>query len=178
MVSLTRFKNFRLMHDRKLIRLPGFDYSSGRYYFITICVNDHINSFGFIRNKIMHLSENGIIAQDQWNWLGKQYPYLELVTFIVMPDHIHGVLYIDEGYYKKNPGRNCRDRSLQEENSKIKPLPELIGAYKTTVSKRIHLAGDILFRWQKSYHDHIIRNNNALERIIEYIETNPANWSV
>jgi putative transposase len=52
-------------------------------------------------------------------------------------------------------------------------LPELIGAYKTTVSKRIHLAGDKKFKWQKSYHDHIIRDLQSLTRIIKYIDANP-----
>lgn len=59
---------------------------------------------------------------------------------------------------------------------KIKPLPELIGAYKTTVSKRIHQAGDLDFKWQESYYDHIIRNNKTLDRIINYIQKNPENW--
>lgn len=109
------------MKERKLIRLAGFDYTSNRYYFFTICTNV----------------------------------------------------------------RNGRDHSLQlvhslqskQTNPKIKPLPELIGAYKTTVSKRIHLAGDMTFRWQKSYHEHIIRNNWALNRIKHYIQTNPENWN-
>jgi putative transposase len=59
---------------------------------------------------------------------------------------------------------------------KIKPLTELIGAYKTTVSKRIHLHGDLMFKWQKSFHDHIIRNNQSLNNIINYVETNPSRW--
>jgi putative transposase len=67
-----------------------------------------------------------------------------------------------------------RDPSLHYH--KIKPLPELIGAYKTTVSKRIHMAGDREFRWQNSYHDHIIRNARSLNRIKNYIEKNPENW--
>jgi hypothetical protein len=63
-------------------------------------------------------------------------------------------------------------------HTKIKPLPELIGAYKTTVSKRIHLSGNVWFKWQKSYYDHIIRNSRDLSRIRKYIEANMENWSV
>jgi len=77
-----------------------------------------------------------------------------------MPDHVHGIIYIKSGH----------------PYLKIKPLPELIGAYKTTVSKRIHQAGNVEFKWQKSYHDHIIRNIRSLNRIKHYIETNPENW--
>lgn len=125
----------------------------------------------------MHLSRNGIIAFEQWKWLGNQYPYIDLISFIIMPDHVHGIIYIDGDYFNNYVG-NGRDRSLQsiQPNPKIKPLPELIGAYKTTVSKRIHQIGDVEFKWQKSYHDHIIRNIKSLTKIKHYIETNPENW--
>jgi putative transposase len=148
------------MSERKLLRLPGFNYSASRYYFFTICVKGHAHSFGSIEKKSMHLSHSGIIAFEQWVWLGAQYPYIDLISFIIMPDHVHGIIYIKSGH----------------PYLKIKPLPELIGAYKTTVSKRIHQAGNVEFKWQKSYHDHIIRNIRSLNRIKHYIETNPENW--
>jgi putative transposase len=167
------------MRDRKLIRLTGFNYGASRHYFFTICVKDHCNSFGNIQNKSMCLSSNGIIALEQWNWLGDQYPYIDLISFVIMPDHIHGIIYINAGFYNHSiSGTDCdvvvngRDRSLQSKqtNSKIKPLPELIGAYKTTVSKRIHISGDVEFKWQKSFHDHIIRNIKSLNRIKHYMK--------
>ena len=183
------------MHNRKLIRLSGFDYSANRYYFFTICIKDHLQSFGSIVNKSVLLSKNGIIAMEQWHWLGIQYPYIDLISFVIMPDHVHGIIYIDTDFYKQYVGngeninvRNDRDRSLHKNTNrsmvinpdrsqqKIKPLPELLGAYKTTVSKRIHLDGDMNFKWQKSYHDHIIRNIRSLNIIKRYIENNPENW--
>jgi putative transposase len=124
---------------------------------------------------------------EQWDWLGKQYPYIDLISFVVMPDHVHGVIFINNEYYIDSLG-NGRDHSLTFSTDhslsniqnnippKIKPLPELIGAYKTTVSKRIHLAGDVDFKWQKSYYDHIVRVARYLNSIVKYIETNPANW--
>jgi putative transposase len=173
------------MRERKRIRLDGFDYSSSRHYYVTICVKDRIHSFGKIENKSMQLSPNGIIALEQWHWLGNQFPYIDLISFIIMPNHVHGIIFINSEYYKNIiPGTdinnrngdgcvgNGRDHSLH----KIKPLTELIGAYKTTVSKRIHLAGDLDFKWQKSYYDHIIRDKQSLDRIKKYIETNEANW--
>jgi REP element-mobilizing transposase RayT len=206
------------VHERKLTRLTGFDYSVSRYYFVTICVQDHSHSFGTIENKSMRLSQNGIVAMEQWLWLGIQYPYIDLISFVIMPDHVHGIIYIDADFYNDNVG-NGRDRSLHKFDRslhkfdrslhkfdrslhkfdcslhihnrsqqsiqpntmvksihKIKPLPELIGAYKTTVSKRIHMSGDVEFKWQKSYHDHIIRNIKSLNNIKHYIETNPKNW--
>ena len=165
------------MQERKLNRLSGFDYSVSRYYSVTICVKAHSPSFGKIENKSMKLSQNGIIAMEQWLWLGTQYPYIDLISFVIMPNHVHGIIYIVADFYNNYVG-NGRDRSLQSKqpDPKIKSLPELIGAYKTTVSKRIHISGDVEFKWQKSYYDHIIRNNLALERIIEYIKTNPEKW--
>jgi len=155
------------MHSRKPTRLKGFDYSTRRYYFFTIIVKDHNHSFGTISDKTMKLSVNGNIAMTQWIWLGDRFPYLKLISFVVMPDHIHGIIFIDSDYYKKRPGI---------EILKIKPLSELIGAYKTTVSKIIHENGDVDFKWHNSYHDHIIRNDWELIRIKHYIENNPANW--
>ncbi len=178
-----------------------------RNYFITIIIKGHIHAFGEIADKTMKLSKSGIIAAEQWYWLGEQYPYIDLVSFIVMPDHIHGIIRINPNYYvdinesgyiddavgkgrdpslhkinqnipniPNNPNNITEENEPIRKTDKIKPLPELIGAYKTTVSKRIHLAGDTEFKWQNSYYDHIIRNNPSLNRIIHYIETNPENW--
>jgi REP element-mobilizing transposase RayT len=130
-------------------------------------VNEHIHSFGTISDNKIKLSVNGNIAMERWIWLGRQFPYLGLISFVVMPDHIHGIIFINSDYYTKRPG---------VEILKIKPLPELIGAYKTTVSKQIHAQGDVDFKWQNSYHDHIIRNDWELIRIKRYIDNNPANW--
>ena len=201
------------MRNRKHIRLNGFDYSSMRYYFVTMKVKDHIRSFGSIIDKSMHLSGNGVIAMEQWHWLGDRYPYIDLLSFVIMPDHIHGIIHINPNYFidndesgfdnndeigfDNNVGKG-RDPSLLRNNNidnnkfndntdqnvpirkpnKIKPLTELIGAYKTTVSKRIHMAGDMEFKWQNSYHDHIIRKMRSLNRIKHYIETNPENWDL
>ena len=106
------------MRDRKLIRLTGFNYGAIWHYFFTICVKDHCNSFGNIKNKSMCLSSNGIIALEQWKWLGNQYPYIDLISFVIMPDHIHGIIYIDAGFYNRSILEtdcdvvNGRDRSL------------------------------------------------------------------
>jgi REP element-mobilizing transposase RayT len=83
-----------------------------------------------------------------------------------MPNHCHGILIIDPDV------GNGRNRSLP----KIKPLFELIGAFKTTSSKKIHEAGLREFKWQKSFYDHVIRNDKSLYRIRKYIINNPLKW--
>jgi REP element-mobilizing transposase RayT len=123
--------------------------------------------FGEIQNNEMILNQWGLIAQRQWEWLFQQYTYIAIDQYIIMPDHIHGIIHIND--IARGVG-NGRDRSLHPE--KIKSIPELIGAFKTTSSKAIHLSGNPDFKWKKSYYDRIIRNAEELYRIRRYIENN------
>jgi REP element-mobilizing transposase RayT len=111
----------------------------------------------------MYLNECGKIAHKQWEWLASQYSYVVLHSFIVMPNHVHAVIEINSDL--------VTDISI-----KIKTLSELIGAYKTTTSKQIHHIGNDKFAWQRSFHDHIIRDDAGYGRICNYIETNPEKW--
>ena len=150
-----------------------------------------------VREPQMILNGYGEIAEKQWYWLAEQYPYVVLHEFIAMPNHIHGIIEINRNgvgtgrdlssnVYDDVVGtgrglsnnaddnyiRTGRDLSLR----KIKSLSELMGAYKTTVSKQIHLAGYMEFAWQRSFHDHIIRDEKSYERISNYIIDNPKTW--
>ncbi len=154
----------------------------------------------------MNPNEYGQIANKQWKWLAKQYPYVILHAFVVMPNHVHGVIEINRDMvvgtgHDPSPGHDIagtgrdlspqlrdlspqlrdlspqlRDLSLTLRREKIKPLPEIMGAYKTTVSKQIHLAGYTDFGWQRSFHDHIIRDEKSFLTISKYITNNPLNW--
>lgn len=150
------------MRCRKPIRLRNYDYSRPGYYFITICTHHRMDWFGKIENGKIELNELGSIVDQQWKWLEQQYPYIHLDEFITMPNHFHGIIIVGNG----------RDRSLQ----KIKSISELIGAFKTTSSKLIHKTGCRDFHWQKSFHDHIIRNERSLNNIRQYILDNPIRW--
>jgi len=161
-----------MRHERKTIRLKDYDYSRNGFYFVTICTKDRIEQFGEIKNEAMIISDFGEIVKQQWLWLKEQYSYVGIDEYIVMPNHFHGILLIDS----EEVG-NGRDRSLQDNPAqKVKPLPELIGAFKTTSSKLIHESGLSIFKWQKSFHDHIIRNDKSLDRIRKYIHYNPLKW--
>ncbi len=159
------------MHERKRNRLQNFDYSSSGMYFVTSITKNRIPHFGDIKFGQMVLNTFGKIAQSQWLWLAKQYLYVQLHSFVVMPNHVHGILEIN-----RNLVGSGRDLTLQDE-IKIKPLSELIGAYKTTSSKLIHLAGCEDFLWQRSFHDSIIRDKVSYYKITNYIKSNPRNWS-
>nr|WP_314896061.1 transposase [uncultured Flavobacterium sp.] len=170
------------MKNRKRNRMLGYDYSQNNLYFVTICVQDRKCCFGNVidtvgtgrdlsvlsvhepMNPYMELNEYGSIAQKQLSWLNNQYAYVVLYSFIVMPNHVHAILEIDSNL-------------VTDSEIKIKSLSELIGAYKTTTSKQIHLAGFTGFTWQRSFHDHIIRNDGSYERISSYIETNHERWN-
>ncbi len=148
--------------SRKPNRKKGFDYSSEQIYFVTICTHEKTHDFGFVDNSCMKLNENGKIAEEQLHWLEQQYPYVEIHNAVVMPNHVHVLFQIEA------------QKGMI--STKIKSVSELIGAFKTTVSKAIHSEGHIDFRWQRSFHDHIVRDANGYENIFQYISDNPARW--
>ncbi len=179
-----------MRRGRKANRLNGFNYQSERLYFITSCVRKMICCFGEISDGKMIPNEFGQIANHQWLWLTQQFKYIRLHAFVVMPNHIHGIIEIDGGGivgtgrefgtgHELAMGRDVgtgRDLSLLTPTEKIKSLSEIMGAYKTTVSKQIHLAGYPEFQWQRSFYDRIIRDENAYLNISRYIINNPGKW--
>ena len=184
-----------MIRERKLLRLAGYDYTAPGAYFITACVHGRKNEFGIIENGVMQLNEYGLIVEQQWKWLFDQYDYLKTGEYCVMPNHFHGIIQITVGNGRDRSLRDCDrfprdcdrfprdcdrfprdcDRSLHR-GGKIKSIPELIGAFKTTSSKLIHIAGNNKFKWQKSYYDVIIRDDESFYRISEYIRNNPKHW--
>ncbi len=166
--------------------MKDYDYSRDGYYFVTICVKNKIECFGEIQNGKMILNEYGKIAQKQWLWLAEQYDYVKLDEWIIMLNHLHGILIIENNNIAPSVGTG-RDLSLlrrqcnifsQQQTRKIKPLSELIGAFKTTSSKLIHQYGLSEFQWQKNYYDHIIRDEKSLDKIRKYIFENSLKWEL
>lgn len=175
---------------RKKNRLENYDYSLIGSYFVTICTHDRLCWFGEIKNRNMILNEFGTIAYKQFQWLAIQYPYAQLDAFVVMPNHVHAVVVIDP---TNSPGRRDRSRPAPTMHTEIPTgiqprtaetitngntlsLSNIVGAYKTTTSKLIHQSGYPEFAWQRSFHDHIIRNEIELTKIRQYIERNPLRW--
>ena len=120
-------------------------------------------------------------------WLAEQYQYVEIHNFVVMPNHVHAIIEIATvGAGRDQPVRDqpvrydlfACDLPDQDEKIKIKSLSSLMGAFKTTSSKMIHQAGFVDFAWQRSFHDHIIRNEISYARINDYIDANPERWAV
>lgn len=149
--------------NRKLNRLGGYDYSQDGYYFVTICTKNHENFFGKIKNGKMFLNDYGQIVQNQWIGLPDHYQNCILDEYIVMPNHIHGIVIIN------NKNNNIVGNGLKPFPTPLKPFPtplkprhslsEFIRGFKTFSSKNINIKyGKKIFQWQKSFYDHIIGN--------------------
>lgn len=160
------------MKNRKSIRLVGYDYSSAGAYFVTICAAEKKCLFGQINEGKMILNEYGRAAAESWEWLMRQYEYLKLDKWTIMPNHLHGIITID--VFDREGG------SRTAPTKKVKPLGRLIGAFKTISTKRINelrqTPADIV--WQRNYYEHIIRDENELNRICEYIINNHLKWEL
>lgn len=149
-------------HHRRSIRLKGYDYSQAGAYYVTILTYQRDRFLGEIVNHEMHLNLFGKIVLQTWNNLPRHYPHLKLGAFVIMPDHVHGILILDD-----NP--QCTERH---------GIPEIVRALKTFSARRINrLCGsEGIPVWQRNYYEHIIRNDKDMERIVRYIETNPLRW--
>ncbi|MFC1721765.1 transposase [Patescibacteria group bacterium] len=156
--------------------MPGYDYSLPGWYYVTICTKNRIECLGDVKNAIMILNRHGQIAEQQWLWLGQQYDYVNVDVFVVMSNHLHGVLNIRDVPVWTGRDLSIRARDRDDDGAKIKSLSELIGAFKTTSSKIIHQNGFIDFAWQRSFYDRIIADDNEYYRICQYIRDNPAKW--
>jgi len=167
-------------------RLPIWDYGSNAAYFVTICTKDRICWFGKIQDTKMVLSEIGEIANKCWLEINQHFPFVNLDAYIVMPNHIHGIVLIEKPEYKQNKINLVETQdfaSLQRQpNSHFnkfgpqsKNLASIIRGFKIGVSNRARLLHPN-FSWQPRFHDHIIRNETDYNRICDYILNNPARW--
>lgn len=156
------------IHHRRSIRLRGYDYSRNGAYFVTICSWNREVTFGDILDGKMRPNECGKIIDAAWSWLGQQYPYLELIGHVVMPNHFHGILLFDQSM----------GGSRTAPTQRAKHLGGILGAFKTHSAKLINevrqTSGSPV--WQRNYYERIIRDEFELKRIREYIQSNPANW--
>ncbi len=154
--------------DRKLQRLPGYDYTQDGKYFVTFCVKDKRCILGQVKNGFMELNKFGMIVYDCYLDLLNHYENCLPQDYIIMPNHVHCVIKIDNSKIKIPDNANdpfCRYG-----------LSEMVRAWKSFSSKRINENYEDYFKWQKSFYDHIIRNEKELYAIKKYIKNNPGKW--
>lgn len=163
--------------ERRSIRLNGYNYCSSGVYFVTICTQGKENVFGRIENKKIVLNNFGIVAKYEWLRTAQIRTYVKLDMFIIMPDHVHGILIImnDVGATGSVAHKTLKRESVVQITLKPESLGSIIGQYKSVVTKKIHKMGLRDFRWQRNYYDRVIRNDAELFAIRKYILNNPMN---
>ncbi len=186
-------------HNRRSIRLRGYDYSQDGMYFLTICANQQECLFGKIVNGSMRLNELGRIVSEQWVAVSERFPTVELDAFVVMPNHFHGILAIADKstdvraplagaqYSGDEPSHHVVSRATRRvaPTNDSPTLGEIVGAYKSLCVHHClewikrNAPGRVLGKlWQRNYWEHIIRNESELNQIREYIHNNPAQWEL
>lgn len=179
-------------------RASWWNYGWSGAYFITICTANRNHFFGEIKENKMQLSPIGILADVFWHEIKNHAENIELGAFVVMPNHIHGILILDNPEIKPSsettvivetrhalslPPQTSQIPSQQRfQNQGRNIVSSIIGSYKSAVTKhcnRLQLTDNdgVVFGWQSRFHDHIIRNDDEYQRINDYIENNPANWN-
>lgn len=181
---------------RRSIRLKGYDYSQAGAYFVTIVSWQREMLFGEIVNEEMKLNHNGQIVRDAWFDLKNHYRHVELGAFVIMPNHVHGIIILIDDISrggspiirettssdKTNVGELPLPKGKTHPYVKPKPrhgLPEIVRAFKSFSARRINRLRktDGIPVWQRNYYEHIIRNEREMDNIHRYIESNPARWN-
>ena len=163
---------------RKSIRLVDYDYAQSGAYFVTVCAAARQCLFGEIIDTKVRLNAVGRIVAEEWEWMGLVRENVLLDAFVVMPNHIHGIVVIVAG-----PGGE-EDASIHGQlrmfgQSQTGALPNIVGGFKSAVTRRVNelygTQGESL--WQQNYYEHIIRSDEDLARVRDYIHNNPAAWA-
>ncbi|MDP9380180.1 MAG: transposase [Chloroflexota bacterium] len=170
-------------------RLKGWDYSSTAVYFVTICTRESYPYFGDVVDGEVRLTAIGIVAGLFWQEIPEHHPVAICDEFVVMPNHVHGILAITRrdrdvawqtGETAGNVARGDVACNVSTEMSRrslgVGSLGVIVRSYKSAVSNWCHSHGHEGFAWQPRYHDHIIRNEKSLHETRRYIHDNPANW--
>ena len=176
--------------NRHSIRLPNYDYSSEGYYFVTMCTQKRKEMFGKITKHKMILNNIGKIIKNHWELLPKRFP-IKLDLFQIMPNHLHGIIQIvvkpkspavgvsfmkPDNLKSKTPIDILKSNHHMGLINQTPTLGHIIRHFKGITSKKIHEQGFNIKIWQRNFHEHIIRNENKLNKIRQYIKLNPTIW--
>lgn len=186
--------------NRRNIRLKGYDYSQPGAYFVTICTRDRACLFGEVADGEMRLNEWGEIVLWTWRDLPNHVPNVQLDAFVIMPNHVHGIIIITDPANapaavgagsepaptqpQPAPAQPAPDQSIASISGGIAAkrygLPEIMRQFKTFSARRINEQRGTpgLPIWQRNYYEHIIRNEESLNCIRQYIADNPLRWAL
>ncbi len=178
------------IHQRRSIRLKGYDYSCTNLYFITVCTKNRESLFGYVEHTKMISSDAGIITEQCWQEIPTHYPNTKLHEHIIMPNHMHGIIQITNenvGVQDFEPFQHetlqndlSQNNHLQKINQYQKVIPKSIGSivrgFKIGVTKWFRQNTEIHNVWQKGFYEHIIRDEQSYFKISKYINNNPLTW--
>jgi REP element-mobilizing transposase RayT len=171
-------------HHRHSIRLKGFDYSQPGAYFVTIVTWQRECLFGEVVDGEMHLNEYGKIVQEWWHEISAHFPNVETTSFVIMPNHVHGIILITAERRGTVPVPSIHEQInvVTTHSGGVTPplraptLGQVVAYFKYQSTKEMNTLdgiGTITKFWQRNYYEHIIRNEREMSKIWDYIETNP-----
>ncbi len=183
-------------HNRRSIRLTGYDYSRAGACFVTICAHNRKCLFGDIVNGAMRLNDAGHVAEKCWQAIPDHFPHATVDEFIVMPNHIHGIVFLNNHTVTNggmvgmngavvavgaNAGANVGAKNFSPlrhptPRGTSKTIGSIVRGFKIGVTKWIRQNANVHDVWQRNYWEHIVRDENELHRIRQYIINNPAKW--
>jgi REP element-mobilizing transposase RayT len=171
--------------NRRSLRLPEYDYGAAGAYFVTICTRDRISLFGEIDHGTMMLNEFGEIVAVCRSDLPRHFPNIQLDCFIVMLNHIHGLIEITGEFSENSVGAQhaapVRAVPVYHSTRNVQPgsLGAIVRSFKAASSRRINLLSGTpgATIWQRNYYEHVVRDESELQRVREYIVNNPARWA-
>lgn len=171
-----------MVRNRRSIRLPGYDYSKGGYYSVTICIQNRLNLLGKIVDGEMILNLAGKMIKNLWCQIPEKYPGVDIDEYIFMPNHMHGIVIVGTESNVK-PMVNVNGQARGPAPTPILSLPDVVHRFKSFSTHeykdriRQHKWPIINKRlWQRNYYEHIIRNDQDCQTIRRYIQDNPKNW--
>ena len=159
-------------------RLPSHDYSQPGAYFVTICAAERQCLFGEIVDGQMKLNRDGLIVAKQWAGLPGHHVNVSLDEFVIMPNHVHGILFLSNGS-PSSVGAGFQPADASHPTKPKHGLPEIIRGFKTYSSLEINrllgTPGNPV--WQRNYYEHVVRTEDDLDAIRRYIVENPLKWA-
>lgn len=175
-----------MFYERRSVRLRDYDYAQEGMYYVTICTFQRERLFGDITDGVVALSKLGTIAHAIWQSLPNQFAHIDIDEFVIMPNHVHGIITITQYMGGMNPAPTARCISpIQIMGSGS--LGEIVRWFKGRTSYECNRVVGAAFMppmqtrisaiWQRNYYEHVIRDEEDLNRIRQYIRDNPMNWA-
>ena len=171
-------------HHRRSIRLRGYDYTQPAAYFVTICTHDRAYLFGRVVNGEMKLNKLGAVARRCWLAIPEHFPNTRLDVFVIMPNHVYGVIWIVDDPNDRNDAGGAKNvsplpferRTAPRPRGTSKTIGSIVRGFKIGVTKWARQNTNVHTVWQRNYWDRIIRDERALNAIRQYILENPVRW--